>query len=104
MTASRRSTARSSAAKPVMSDLARIDAHTIGAHEYEEAPDLSGRNPSEGMLEFAGKPVRRGRPSKPDRKLSTTLRLDPDILDHFKSGGPGWQGRINAALRKSMQG
>jgi uncharacterized protein (DUF4415 family) len=31
-----------------------------------------------------------------------TLRLDPDILDRFREGGPGWQGRINAALRKAV--
>jgi len=27
------------------------------------------------------------------------LRLDPNVLAKFREGGPGWQGRINAALR-----
>nr|WP_274705395.1 BrnA antitoxin family protein [Sphingomonas sp. H160509] len=27
------------------------------------------------------------------------MRLDPDVLAKFREGGPGWQGRINAALR-----
>jgi len=31
-----------------------------------------------------------------------TLRLDPDVLDRFRADGPGWQGRINAALRKAV--
>jgi uncharacterized protein (DUF4415 family) len=31
-----------------------------------------------------------------------TLRLDPDVLDRFRVDGPGWQGRINAALRKAV--
>ncbi|HWK46617.1 MAG TPA: BrnA antitoxin family protein [Stellaceae bacterium] len=31
-----------------------------------------------------------------------TLRLDGDVLDAFKSGGPGWQTRINEALRKHI--
>jgi uncharacterized protein (DUF4415 family) len=28
------------------------------------------------------------------------IRLDPDVVAHFRAGGPGWQSRINAALRK----
>jgi hypothetical protein len=30
------------------------------------------------------------------------LRLNPDVLDAFRADGPGWQGRINAALRKAV--
>ena len=30
---------------------------------------------------------------------TVTLRLDRDVLDHFQAEGPGWQERINAALR-----
>jgi uncharacterized protein (DUF4415 family) len=29
------------------------------------------------------------------------LRIDQDVLAHFQEGGPGWQDRINAALRKA---
>jgi uncharacterized protein (DUF4415 family) len=29
-----------------------------------------------------------------------TLRIDREVLDHFHEGGPGWQDRINEALRK----
>jgi uncharacterized protein (DUF4415 family) len=31
------------------------------------------------------------------------IRLDPDVLDHFRAGGPGWQSRINTALRKAAK-
>ncbi|MEW6218655.1 MAG: BrnA antitoxin family protein [Thermodesulfobacteriota bacterium] len=41
---------------------------------------------------------RRGRPAGSDKE-STTIRFDRDILDAFRAGGPGWQTRINAALR-----
>jgi len=34
-------------------------------------------------------------------KESVTLRIDRDVLDFFQEGGPGWQDRINAALRKA---
>ena len=41
-------------------------------------------------------------PSKsaiPGAKEVVSLRLDQDILEHFQADGPGWQDRINAALR-----
>ncbi len=31
-----------------------------------------------------------------------TVRLDPDVLAHFRATGPGWQARVNAALRASI--
>ncbi|MGC2086703.1 MAG: BrnA antitoxin family protein [Bradyrhizobium sp.] len=37
----------------------------------------------------------------PGIKEQVSLRLDQDVLEHFQSGGPGWQDRINAALRKA---
>jgi uncharacterized protein (DUF4415 family) len=37
----------------------------------------------------------------PGAKEQVTLRLDRDVLDHFQKDGPGWQERINAALRKA---
>ncbi len=44
--------------------------------------------------------TRAGRPSLGDAaKQQVTLRIDPDVLAKFREGGPGWQGRINAALR-----
>ena len=32
-------------------------------------------------------------------KISTTIRFDADVLAHFRQSGPGWQSRMNAALR-----
>lgn len=37
----------------------------------------------------------------PGGKESVTIRLDNDVLAHFQEDGPGWQDRINAALRKA---
>jgi len=37
----------------------------------------------------------------PGVKEQVSLRIDQDVLEHFRSGGPGWQDRINAALRKA---
>ena len=40
--------------------------------------------------------------SKPVKTL-VSLRLDPDVIGHFRRSGPGWQSRINQALRKAAK-
>lgn len=37
----------------------------------------------------------------PGVKEMISLRIDKDVLEHFQDEGPGWQERINAALRKT---
>jgi uncharacterized protein (DUF4415 family) len=38
-------------------------------------------------------------PAIPNAKELVSLRIDRAILDHFQEDGPGWQDRINDALR-----
>jgi uncharacterized protein (DUF4415 family) len=52
-----------------------------------------------GRLIRAARPT--GRPKKAAPKEAVSIRLDPDVVAHFRAGGPGWQSRINAALRKA---
>ena len=44
----------------------------------------------------------RGRPAVPVKRPTLNMRVDPDVLDAFKATGPGWQTRINAALRDAV--
>ncbi|MDB5597478.1 MAG: hypothetical protein JWM36_4439 [Hyphomicrobiales bacterium] len=37
----------------------------------------------------------------PGSKELVSLRIDSDVLERFQEDGPGWQDRINAALRKA---
>ena len=37
-------------------------------------------------------------------KVKTSIRLDADIVEHFKRQGRGWQSRVNAELRKLVSG
>lgn len=56
--------------------------------------------PANGYLGPNG--VVRGRPPQRGRtKQQVTLRLDPDVIERFRASGPGWQGRINEALRQA---
>lgn len=43
-----------------------------------------------------------GRPLTANPKKQVTLRLDPDVIEKFRSTGKGWQSRINAELRKAL--
>lgn len=38
-------------------------------------------------------------PDQPESGDRVTIRLDPDVLAHFRKMGPDWQRRINEALR-----
>ena len=40
-------------------------------------------------------------PVIPKGREQVTLRLDREVLEYFQSGGPGWQDRINVALRRA---
>lgn len=82
-------------------DVAKVDAHVIQPEEYDEVPELTDEWFAKGQLLEAGKPVRRDRPPAERTKLSTTLRLDADVVAHFKAQGAGWQTRINDALRRA---
>lgn len=44
-----------------------------------------------------------GRPPIENPKKQVTLRLDADIVDHFRRGGAGWQTRINDTLRQTVK-
>jgi uncharacterized protein (DUF4415 family) len=48
------------------------------------------------------KAVRRRGPQKAPTKELISIRLSHDVLSRFRAGGPGWQGRIDAALKRSL--
>ena len=58
--------------------------------------------PTEAELAVAARRGR-GRPKLANARVHVSLRLDADVLAAFKAQGPGWQTRINEALRLSAQ-
>ncbi len=44
--------------------------------------------------------IPRGRPRLEKTKEHINIRLSPEVVEHFKSAGSGWQSRIDAALRQ----
>jgi len=45
----------------------------------------------------------RGRPKSASPKQAVNIRLDADVVAYYRATGPGWQSRINAALRKAAR-
>lgn len=81
----------------------------------DDAPELTAELAEVAELRMGGKVVRpatgylgpngvvRGRPPlRGAAKRQVTLRLDPDVIEKFREGGPGWQARMNEALRKAV--
>lgn len=64
-----------------------------------EAAEAAFRSATTKRPESAPNP-----PALPHVKELVSLRLDQDVLEHFQEGGPGWQDRINEALRKAAFG
>ncbi|WP_066452735.1 BrnA antitoxin family protein [Castellaniella caeni] len=50
--------------------------------------------------EFKQLKNRGGRPRLDTPKVAVTIRYDKTVIDAFKADGPGWQTRMNEALKK----
>src|SRR5579872_2772088 len=88
----------------IHTDLAKLDAHEIQPEEYEDIPELTDEWFDRADLHYGDGLIRRGRgrpPLETPKKL-VSLRLDQDVIATFRASGPGWQSRINDALRKHL--
>ncbi len=71
--------------------------------EWTKADFAKAKPFAEALPELAAS-IRKGRgPNKAPTKRLVSLRLSPDVLDHFKAKGPGWQSRIDDTLRKAAR-
>lgn len=73
--------------------------------EEDSARALRGDDIPAPIREAFGK-ASRGRPigsTKPHAKKPLTLRLDPDVIEGWRASGPGWQTRMNDALRAALE-
>ena len=101
MSARKNTTARNS--KRIHSDLKKVDAYVLTQADYDEIPELTEEWFKRATMHIGGVPVPRGRPKAAAPKSAVSLRLDADVLAHFRRGGRGWQSRINETLRKAAK-
>ncbi len=72
-----------------------------GWTDPDDAPALDAQWFASAELRDGVRLIRPGRPHSANPKQAVSLRLDPDVVAWYRSGGPGWQTRINEALRKA---
>lgn len=62
--------------------------------------DFKKARPAMDLPEVA-EVLRKGRgPQKKPRKVPTSIRLSPEVLDYFESLGPGWQTKVDEVLKE----
>jgi len=69
----------------------------------DDAPEWTDEMFERADLYHGDKLIRRGRPPSEHPKQALKLRIDPDVVEHFRATGPGWQTRINDALRRAAK-
>lgn len=72
--------------------------------ELTDAELATARPFAEAFPELAAKMRGKRGAQKAPTKISTTIRLSPEVVAHFKQGGDGWQARIDAALKEWVSG
>lgn len=77
-------------------------------HEYDDNPEwteedfLRARPAAEILLpEVVAAFARRSATLIETATIEITLRLDADVIERFRASGPGWQARMNEALRRA---
>src|SRR5262245_36480759 len=65
------------------------------------ASEIRAAKPFAEVFPGLTRSLSRGRPAKEVKKISVTIRLDPDIVEVFKARGDGWQTRMNTELRRA---
>lgn len=89
---------RPASARKLGSDLARVDAHVIQPHEYDELPELSDEMLARAVVNKGGRP----RTLNPRQLIS--LRLPAEVIARWRATGPGWQTRMAERLARAPVG
>jgi uncharacterized protein (DUF4415 family) len=76
-------------------------APAVASQEKSAAPLIPKETKAKASPTPISQTAARGRKPDPNAKKLLTLRLDPDVIEHFKSAGDGWQTRMNDALRRA---
>jgi uncharacterized protein (DUF4415 family) len=69
----------------------------------DDAPELTDEMLDRADFYIGERLIRRGRPPSEAAKQAVSIRLDPDVIAHYRATGAGWQTRMNADLRKAAK-
>jgi uncharacterized protein (DUF4415 family) len=71
----------------------------------DDAPEITDAFFDRAEIRDGNKLIRRGRGRPPVEapKQQITLRLDADVIAALRKSGPGWSGRVNRILARSVK-
>ena len=69
----------------------------------DDAPEMTDEMFDRAEIRRAGVLIRRGRPVLERPKQMMSVRVDQDVLARLRAMGPGWQGKVNQALRELVE-
>jgi uncharacterized protein (DUF4415 family) len=78
-----------------------VDIPELTEEEFKRMRPVRETHPEIVAAYERGELKHRG-PQKAPTKEQITIRLDRDIVEHFKRGGAGWQTRLNDTLRRAI--
>src|SRR5579864_8092885 len=81
---------------------AEVDSPPLHRHELANLRPLRELLPELAEYSARRKRGQRGRQKAPTKK-PITIRVDRDVLASYKATGPGWQSRMNDALRRGTK-
>lgn len=87
----------------VVLDLGRLSGRDRAADRPGEGGAAAGACGPGAQEQDPAEVFARAEELRPRPKTLISLRLDPDILEFFRAGGPGYQSRMNAVLRAYVE-
>ncbi len=78
----------------------KADLAAVSDNPEWTADDFAKAVPFEKAFPELAAGIRRRGAQKTPTKESTTIRLSREVIDHFRTTGRGWQGRIDKALKE----
>lgn len=66
----------------------------------DDAPDLTKKDFERADVYEGSRLISRGRPRLANKREQISIRLSPEVIQHFRTQGSRWQSSINDALKK----
>jgi uncharacterized protein (DUF4415 family) len=86
---------KSASRRALKSDLAKVDTHVVKPREYAELPELTPEMLARATVKKGGRPVSQ------NPKQLLTIRLPANVIERWRSTGPGWQTRMADRLSRA---
>ena len=82
----------------------KADLAAVSDNPEWTAEDFAAAVPFDQAFPDLAATIRRRGAQKTATKVSTTIRLSREVLEHFRASGTGWQARVDGALREWIAG